>query len=132
MLQVLHKIEAAFVIKNSSNTHFNWWWESFKGRHYSLFIEHGQAYEYLNQLIDVREQVWFVACDIGHDPSKFWLFQGRIQAIQSILREHYAFDYYLVSKRYEWLLCENDHSVLIGLKDIIPKLESLQLMLQSG
>ncbi|NVO32351.1 DUF6756 family protein [Hymenobacter lapidiphilus] len=123
---VLHKIEASFVVKTSSNTHFNWWWESFKGPQFSLFFENGQAYECLDQLIDVQEQVWFVACESGRDPSKFWLFQGRIQAIQLILREHYAFEYYLVSKKYEWLLCETDHDVLVGLKSVIPKMEALQ------
>jgi hypothetical protein len=121
---VLHKIEAAFVIKTSSNTHFNWWRESFKGPHYSVSFEHGQVYECLHQLINAQEQIWFVACDTERDPSKLWLFQGQIQAIQSVLRNHYAFEYYLISKKYEWLICEAD-SVLIGLKSIIPKMEAL-------
>lgn len=127
---VLHKIEASFVIKNSSNIQFNWWWENFKGPQSSLFFENGQAYEYLNQLIDAHEQVWLVACDSERDPSKFWLFQGKIQAIQSVLREHYAFEYYLVSKKYEWLLCETHHSLLIGLKSIIPKMKALEPMMK--
>ncbi|HEX8658152.1 MAG TPA: DUF6756 family protein [Hymenobacter sp.] len=128
---VLRKIEAAFVIKTSSNTHFNWWWESFKGPQYSLFIEEGRPYEYLNQLIDAQEQVWFVACDSGKDPSKFWLFQGQIHAIQSVLREHSVFEYYLVSKKYEWLLCQTHHDVLTGLKSIIPKMEALRLIIKA-
>jgi hypothetical protein len=31
-----------------------------------------------------------------------------------------------VSKKYEWLLCETDHSELIGLKSIIPKMQALR------
>jgi hypothetical protein len=123
---VLHEIEAIFVIKTSSNTHFNWWWSSFKGPEYDLHFTNGQAYECLDKLIDAREQVWFVASDSRRESNKFWLFQGRIQGIQSVLREHYAFEYYIVSKKYEWLLCENHHDILIGLKSIIPKMEALQ------
>ncbi|QIX59960.1 hypothetical protein HER32_01635 [Hymenobacter sp. BT18] len=125
---VLHKIEAAFVIKTSSNTHFNWWWESFKPPQYRHFFENGHAYECLRQLIDAHELVWFVACDSSKDPSKFWLFQGRVHAIQAILRECYAFEYYIVSKKYEWLLCETDHDVLVGLKGVIPKMQGLWAM----
>ncbi|WP_162268237.1 DUF6756 family protein [Hymenobacter sp. PAMC 26628] len=36
---ILHKIEAAFITKTSSNMHFNWWWENFKGPQYSIFFE---------------------------------------------------------------------------------------------
>ncbi|WP_426060867.1 DUF6756 family protein [Hymenobacter sp. B1770] len=127
---VLHKIQAAFVIKTSSNTHFNWWRESLKSPRYSIFFEHGQAYECLHQLIDAQELVWFVACDIDRDPSKFWLFQGQIHAIQSVLREHYSLNYYLVSKKYDWLICETDQDVLTGLKSIIPKMEALLPMVK--
>ncbi|SFQ49675.1 DUF6756 family protein [Hymenobacter arizonensis] len=129
---VFQKIEAAFVIKTSSNTHFNRWRESLKGPRYSILFEHGQAYECLHRLIDAQEQVWFVACDIDRDPSKSWLFQGKIQAIQSVLREHHSFEYYPVSKKYEWLVCETDHSLLVGLKSMIPKMEALLPVVKSN
>lgn len=124
---ILHKIEKAFVQRTDSNTHFNWWWESFKEPQYSLLFEDGRAYAHLDQLLDPQEQVWFVACDTAHDPSKFWLFHGTVTAIQQLLQEHYAFEYYVVSKKYTWLVCETEHDVLFGLGDIIPKLQALEL-----
>jgi len=123
---IMHKIEAAFIIKTSSNTKFNWWWESFRGTQYRLFFESGWAFDYLTQLINEQEQVWFVACDTDHDPSKFWLFQGTIKAIQLLLQEHCHFEYYLVSKKYTWLLCETDQDVLVGLGTVIPKMKLLE------
>jgi hypothetical protein len=68
---IMHKIEAAFVIKTSSNTRFNWWWESSKGLQYCLFFDTAWAFDYLIQLVDEQEQIWFIACDTDHDPSKF-------------------------------------------------------------
>ncbi|WP_432207229.1 DUF6756 family protein [Hymenobacter defluvii] len=59
------------------------------------------------------------------DPSKFWLFEGSVQAVQLVLHEFYAFEYYVVSKKYHWLLCETDHDELIGLGTIISKMHSL-------
>ncbi|WP_157886739.1 DUF6756 family protein [Hymenobacter sp. PAMC 26628] len=83
------------------------------------------AFDYLIPLLDAQERVWFVACDIDHDPSKFWLFQGTVEAIQLLLQEHSHFEYYLVSKEYTWLLCHTDHDALVGLGSIIPKMKEL-------
>ncbi|MVN79332.1 hypothetical protein GO988_23625 [Hymenobacter sp. HMF4947] len=122
---IMRKIEAAFVLKTSATTRFNWWWESFKGPQYRLFFDTAWAVDYLTQLVDEHEQIWLVACDTDQDPSKFWLFQGTVQATQWLLQEHCYFEYYLVSKKYQWLLCETDHDVLIGLGSAIPRMQQL-------
>jgi hypothetical protein len=124
---IMQKIERNFVKKESSNTKFNWWWESFKGHQLSIDFENDNVFIYLDQIVDNEEKVWFVACDSDHDPSKFWLFQGYIKPIQKIIGELPYFEYYLVSKKYEWLICENDHGVLIGLGSIIPKMQQFKI-----
>ncbi|KAA9339708.1 hypothetical protein F0P96_03575 [Hymenobacter busanensis] len=123
---IMKRIEAAFIIKTDSNTKFNWWWESFKGQQVSIFFEDGMAFEQLSQLVDAEEPVWFIGCDTDRDPSKFWLFEGTINPIQQVISEFYHFEYYIVSKKYEWLLCETDHSVLTGLGSVIPKMKRLK------
>ena len=122
---IMQKIESVFVIKTNSNTRFNWWWESFKGSSFSMFFENDLASTVLHQLIDGKETVWFVVCDTDHDPSKFWLFQATIRAIQTVLNEHCFFEYYIVSKKYSWLLCETDHSKLVGIGSIVTKMKAL-------
>lgn len=124
---ILRKIEAAFVVKTSANTHFNQWKESLKRPQYRICLATAWVGDYLVKLIDSQEQVWFVACDAARDPSKFWLFQGTGQAIQLLLQEHRCFEYYLISKKYTWLLCETDHDVLVGLGDVIPKMQQLEV-----
>jgi hypothetical protein len=124
---ILRKIEAAFVKRFNSNTRFNWWWENFKGPQHRIFFESAWAFDYLTHLVDASEQVWLVACDTDRDPSKFWLFHGTVAAIQALLAEACHFEYYLVSKKYEWLLCETDHDVLVGLGSVIPKMQALTI-----
>ena len=117
---IMHKIEAAFIIKRNSNTHFNWWWESLKVTQYPMRFTHGLAYTHLDKLLPKQQKVWFVASGVG----KLWLFEGTVEAIQYILDNHYGFEYYLVSKKYEWFLCRNHHDVLIGLGTIIAHMQA--------
>lgn len=118
---IMHKIEAAFFKKYNANTHFNWSWDSIKGPQHSIQFLNGRAYEVLPYLVEASEKVWFVACG-----NKFWLFEGTIQAIELLIKEHYAFEYYVVSKKYGWLLCETDHDVLIGAGSVLAKMQTLQ------
>ena len=54
----------------------------------------------------------------------FWLYEGKINAIVSVLKECHFLEYYVVSKRMEWIICENHHNILIGCGEkIIQKLE---------
>jgi hypothetical protein len=38
----------------------------------------------------------------------------------------YGFEYYIVSKKFEWLLCENHHDILIAVgQPMVEKMERL-------
>ncbi|AHM59241.1 hypothetical protein D770_04870 [Flammeovirgaceae bacterium 311] len=122
---IMKKIERAFVVKENSNTRFNWWWENLKGVPYQIHFKKDDAYKCLYKLVDDNENIWFIISDSDHNLSKFWLFQGYIGPIQTLIEEHYAFEYYLVSKKYEWLLCENRHGTLIGIGTMVVKMQAL-------
>ena len=63
-------------------------------------------------LVDEEEQVWLMVNDAE---DKFWFYQGRREAVRVVLNECYHLDeIYLLSKKYEWLLCLNHHDVLYG------------------
>jgi len=124
--EIFKKIEAEFIIRKNSNTRFNWWWETLKNDNVSVQFANNNAREYLHTIVDKNEKVWFVACDADRDPSKFWLFEGFIEPIQQIIGELHAFEYYVVSKKYEWFLAENHHGYLIGLGTVKSKLLALR------
>jgi hypothetical protein len=53
-------------------------------------------------------------------------FEGFIEPIQQILGRLNAFEYYWVSKKYDWLLAENHHGFLIGLGSIKSKMLAMK------
>ena len=125
--EIMKKIETKFVIRRNSNTKFNWWWEDLKGEQVAKAFPEDNGWTYLAQLVDKNEKVWFVGCNSKNDATKFWLFQGYVEPIQKVLSEMYSFEYYLISRKYEWMLCENHHGVMIGLGSIMDRLEGLEL-----
>ena len=116
---IMKRIENRFV--SARYNKILWWWDGYlKGPVYSVLLP-GWPVDALDKIIPLHEQVWFIAED-----DKFWLFEGTIESIQQVLAESHAFEYYIVSKKYEWLLCENHHDVLFGVGDII--IEKLKQM----
>ena len=66
-----------------------------------------------------------------NESTKFWLYEGRVEAIQQIISECCLLDeIYLISKKYEWLLCINHHDVLYATGGNMPaKLRQLEATL---
>lgn len=71
----------------------------------------------LRSVLPARESVWFVAED-ADSPAKsignFWLYEATTDAVCSLLPELPHFEYYVVSKKCDWLVCENHHGLLIA------------------
>jgi hypothetical protein len=88
-----------------------WLWERFKSETHSLQLT-VPAHTILHRLVPIDEVMWLMA----YDCSDFYFYEGKITAIERIISElTYVMDeYYLISKKLEWLLCENHHDVLIG------------------
>ena len=119
---VMKKIEEKFL-KDQYNK-WVWWWDGhFKGPVYASGL-FSVPFVILDKLIPLQESVWFIA---EGRKNKLWLFEGNIKSIQLVLAEIYAFEYYIVSKKYEWLLCENHHDVLFGVGEkIIEKVKQVE------
>lgn len=135
---IMRQIEAAFVIKTGMNTSFNWWWESLKHPQVHLQVNQGYAVDHLPTLVAAHEPVWYVTTraldnDVQEeqDPTKLWLFQGRMQAIHQIIAASCPAEYYIVSKKYTWLLCGKRQDQLIGVGRILPKMHMLTASVHS-
>ena len=113
-------------------THFKsrpvWLWEHFKLGTFSVSTEH-KPYLYLDKLIDDTETVWFFVNETVNEADKFWFYQGQVKAIQTIIAEAcYIDELYLVSKKYDWLLCINHHDILVATEQTMPgKLRQLEI-----
>jgi hypothetical protein len=95
-----------------------WWWESFLKPSFSLHFSDGKGFTKITKIVPNKEELlWFIVED---DQQPFYpIYETTPSVIQSIIGECYGFEYYIIPKNKEWLLCENHHNTLIGVGDII-------------
>lgn len=100
----------------TGRTGASWWWERFVLPSEGVHVEDGKGYARLTSLVpDPAEHVWWVV--EGDGP--FLIYDATTSAIQAVLGECYAFEYYLVAKDLGWLLCENHHDTLIAIGESV-------------
>ncbi len=123
-IQLLDDTSSKQII-NDCYSHFvksenqRWWWTDFKFPSY--FISDLEApFMYLGKLIPLsKEKVWFIIeNDMNPD---FLVYDSNPSVIQHIIPECSYFEYYIVAKNKEWLLCENHHNTLFAIGDKINK-----------
>lgn len=127
-LTIEEAIYQAFCKLSHSKLRPVWLWEYFKLDTFGVTIEQ-KAYLYLDKLIDNNETVWFFVNETVNETQKFWFYEGRVKPIQTIIGECcYIDEIYLVSKKYNWLICINHHDVLFATGQIMPtKLRELKI-----
>lgn len=92
-----------------------WLWTAFKNAYETVSLD-TDPYLSLYKLVDEKETVWFMVNEsVAGKGEKFWFYEGKVAAIQTIIGETtYLDEMYLISKKYEWILCINHHHCLIG------------------
>ena len=66
---------------------------------------------------DANEQVWFIVED---DSLPFYpVYDTTSAAIRAVIAECYGFEYYIVQREFEWLLCETHHNRMIGVGRVV-------------
>ncbi|MDN4616730.1 hypothetical protein QCD85_01380 [Paenibacillus sp. PsM32] len=73
-----------------------------------------EGYREIAKLIDRTEQVWFLAPERFYSGKQYWVYEAYVDAIQWIIEQTGMTEYYIVSKKLQWLLCETHHEVIIG------------------
>ena len=93
-----------------------WWWEAFSHPQYSIVFSDGKGFEKIKNFVpNSNEMVWFV---VEEDQLPLYpIYEACASDIQKVIGECYGFEYYIVSKTKNWLLCENHHSRMIGVGD---------------
>ncbi len=93
-----------------------WWWEAFKTSF--VFVKLEYYPEHLNEIIpDLTKNVWFM---IEDDQEDFYpIYDVKPTLIGDLLGECFGFEYYIINKNMDWLICETHHNELIGIGDIL-------------
>ena len=63
----------------------------------------------LPQIIPKSESTFWLLIETRGD--KYWLYEGTLPAITEIINEIVTSDFYMVSKKMEWLISENHHNI---------------------
>lgn len=90
-----------------------WWWEDFKMESFD-FVDYEKPFEKLNEIIpDLKKKVWLMVED---DQEEYYpIYDCEPSIIGKIIGECFGFEYYVIDKNMDWLICENHHGRLIGL-----------------
>ena len=112
------KIESRFVIKDRSDLNPLEWPEHFKGKKQLIPSRAFEPYEYLDELLPDNEIYWLILIDTGSKEPKLWLFQGNIKAIQKVLSQLPRFSFYVIAKKYEWLLFNDQKDEFTALGEL--------------
>ncbi|GGI11637.1 DUF6756 family protein [Gottfriedia solisilvae] len=110
---IIQNFEQTFIKKPHYTSQISWYWQFLKNDGYSLHFINDDAYKYLHKLIDENEKIFFMVEENSAKP-KFWIYEGNIKMIQKVIEESFAFEYYIFSKKFDWLICENHHGILSG------------------
>lgn len=108
---VISQIEERFIQKKHYNNSMHWGWQRLKEPLYVLRLVDA-SFRYMKYFVK-DDLVWFIVEDYQ---DKMWLYEGNINFItKSIIPElKHLREYYLVSKKFEWLLCNNHHDIVFG------------------
>jgi len=105
--QLVKSIHEVFANNNS-----RWLWDSLNYPIARAYYEDGQGFKHLLQYVPANTpNVWFLIVDDEDHSSS--IFDIHPFLVPLILSECYYFEYYLIDKNLEWLICENDHNEII-------------------
>lgn len=88
----------------------HWWWESFSVAPRRVGREQGKPY--FQEYVDLEAPCWLILDDNRGDDDDLRVLDTTAKGAECVLAELYALEFYLVDKRYEWLLAENHHGVI--------------------
>ena len=93
---------------------YKWWWGNFKEPTFSRQIVNNQVK--FSALFPPTESIWFVAEDFYRNKKvgRYWLYEGTVAAIDKLFWEMFGFEFYIVHRKFEWLLCLNHDDILIA------------------
>jgi hypothetical protein len=91
-----------------------WWWEDFRNPGVSAQFASSDGWRRIPEIVpNADEVVWFIAEEdqLPHFP----VFETTPRIVCQIIGECYGFEFYLVAKNYDWLVCETHHGVVHAL-----------------
>jgi len=106
--EIIDNIENYFLVKTHYSHGLHWGWNKLKEPKLSMrFVN--QPFQHIREIIK-DESFWFLVEDLY---DKMWVYEGEKDVILQLIPELcHLNEYYLVSKKYQWLICEDHHEIV--------------------
>ncbi|MFZ2281536.1 MAG: DUF6756 family protein [Prosthecobacter sp.] len=105
---ILDQVAERFLKRGKRDLNKIWLWNEFRNETGSSQPE--DVLSALTEMMEAQTSYWFIASD---ENGKYWVAESSGSSIITVLREMYAFEYYILDKQMSWILCENHHGMLI-------------------
>ena len=113
---IFHTIIDTFCDRRIVDLQKSYLWEALVEESSSARLARPLDVQLLSVLSEPDDRVFLLLED--WDGAKFyenyWLFEGRLADVLAILGEHRLVEFYLVAKKFEWLIGENHHNVVFA------------------
>lgn len=90
-----------------------WWWEDFKQESFHFMDYEFPFQELINIIPKEINTVWLMVED--NEEQYYPIYDCKPSIISNLIEECSAFEYYVIDKNKQWLLCENHSDRLIGI-----------------
>lgn len=95
-----------------------------KKEHFAITYSEYPDINKLNLIFDKDENAYFFIRETINEKSKYWIYEGDVKSIIKVISEMYVYEYYIVSKKYEWIFINTRYRFLIGCGTIITKMKA--------
>jgi len=106
--KLLNRIADKFLINGRMDLNHVWLWDRF--RNPKVISTNTDSSNLLTEYLLFNELYWFLASE---EDGKYWVAESTGKAIIQIIDEMYLFEYYIVERNLNWILCENHHGAFI-------------------
>jgi hypothetical protein len=113
---IISRIAELFLKRGVMDLNTIWLWTAFANPTRSE--QPVDPIEYLREILGPNSEYWFVATE---EDKKYWIADATGNAIIRVIEEMYGFEYYVVDKSMNWIVCENHHSAFIHAKPKITR-----------
>ena len=112
---ILKQIGEQFTNLGKRATQYSWMNHDLKGDVVSFMPKSEEEVpEILKLIISDNSKLWFIGAETKNEQPKYWLYESDLDSAIAIIYNMYLFDFYLVDKKYNWLISEEHHGVLVS------------------
>lgn len=123
LVEKLDSVASKTVIESTAEAFVDdrkkiWWWESIRTDVQSASIQATNGYTRLAEVCPSGVCYLVVTDDLE---DTYWtVYSLETKLLKPLIGDCHAFEYFVVSPRFEWVVFENHHDILIGAGQTVP------------